>query len=58
LKEFNERNIGFIEIRDDDYPDNFLDYGYPSSKSDIYNVFEFMRPLFKGTIIGNGKLTP
>lgn len=58
LNELNKRNIGFLEVRDDDYPENFLDYGYPSSKSDIDNVFEYLRPLFKGTIIGNGKLTP
>ncbi|CAD8157661.1 unnamed protein product [Paramecium pentaurelia] len=58
LEQLNVRNIGFIEIRDDDYPENWLDFGYPSSKSDIANVFEFCRPLFKGCIIGNGKVTP
>ncbi|CAD8071407.1 unnamed protein product [Paramecium sonneborni] len=58
LEQLNQRKVGFIEIRDDDYPENWLDFGYPSSKSDIENVFEFCRPLFKGQIIGNGKVTP
>jgi hypothetical protein len=54
----NKRNIGFVEIRNDDYPDNWYNNGYPGSKAQIPNVFEFFRPLFKGSIIGNGKLTP
>lgn len=33
IKELNKKGIGFIEIKDDNDPENFEEYNYPSSKS-------------------------
>ena len=33
FQEVESRNIGFVELKDDNDPENFLNFGYPSSKS-------------------------
>ncbi|KAM3139324.1 hypothetical protein pb186bvf_008544 [Paramecium bursaria] len=53
LKEVESRNIGFVELKDDNDPENFLNFGYPSSKSQIEDVFKTFRPKYKGCLIGN-----
>lgn len=58
IQELNQREIAFIELKDDSEPDNFLNFGNPSSKSQIADVFTTFRPFFKGVMIANGGLTP
>lgn len=33
LKELDKRKVGFVELKDDDDPVNYENFGYPSSRS-------------------------
>lgn len=56
--ELSNRKIAFIELKDDRDPENFFNYGYPSSKSIIPDIYKAFRNVFKGIIIGNNEFTP
>ena len=58
LTELSNRKIAFIELKDDKDPENFINYGYPSSKSMIPDIYKAFRNVFKGIIVGNNELTP
>lgn len=51
--EFDKRGIAFIELKNDDDPETYENYGYPSSKSQIPEIYKTFRPLYKGTIVAN-----
>ena len=43
---------------DSDDPENFMDLGYPASKTQIADLFDLFRPLYKGLLVGNNSFTP
>jgi 2,4-dienoyl-CoA reductase-like NADH-dependent reductase (Old Yellow Enzyme family) len=51
--ELDKRGIAFVELKNDDDPDTYGDYGYPASKAQIADIYQTFRPLFKGLIVGN-----
>lgn len=54
----NAKKIAFIELKDDDDPENYCEYGYKSSKSQIADVYSTFRPLYNGVLIANNNFTP
>jgi 2,4-dienoyl-CoA reductase-like NADH-dependent reductase (Old Yellow Enzyme family) len=58
LEELSKRKVAFVELKDDFDPENFQNCGYPSSKSQIADVYKTFRKAFSGIIIANNSLTP
>ncbi|CAD8069555.1 unnamed protein product [Paramecium sonneborni] len=58
IQELEKKKIAFIEVKDDKDAENQFDYGYPSSKDQIPDLFEVFRPLFSGILIANNQYTP
>ncbi|CAD8148097.1 unnamed protein product [Paramecium octaurelia] len=58
VKELEKKKIAFIEVKDDNDPANLFDFGYPSSKEQIPDLFEVFRPLFSGILLANNQYTP
>lgn len=53
ISELEKRKVSFIELKDDNDPENFLDYGYPSSKSQMADIYKTFRPLYSGILVAN-----
>lgn len=46
-----------MEIANDNFLKNAFGFGYSGSREQVSDLFEALRPHFKGTIIGNSGLT-
>jgi hypothetical protein len=55
ISELSKKKIAFIELKDDNDPEDFYKYGYPSSKSVIPDIYSTLGKLFNGTIVGNNE---
>lgn len=58
ITELEKRKIAFIELKNDKDPENLFDFGYPSSESQIPDIYQAFRKLFSGALIANNNYTP
>ena len=47
-----------MELKNDVDPENQMGLGYPSSKSQIADIYEAFKDVYKGVFIGNCGYTP
>ena len=57
LKQLESKGVGFVEFKDDDDVDNFENFGYPSSRSQIPDLFVAFKGIYNGIIVGNSQFT-